>query len=112
MSLADTLRRQRESWIDAGGFRFQVRRPRDLDLVRWREDGGNAGVALHSVVGWEGVTQGDVIGGAQDDTPAEFSAELAQEWLGDHLDLLLPIWDEVQRLIVARQEARETAAKN
>ena len=102
MSLADTLRRQRESWIEAGGFRFQVRRPRDLDLMRWRQEGGNAGVALHSVVGWEGVTQGDVLGGAQDDTPAEFSAELAQEWLGDRLDLLQCSLDRGGRVLAAR----------
>lgn len=112
MSLADTLRKQRESTVEAGGFRFTVRRPRELDAARWNAQGGYTEVALRSVVGWDLVTVGDVLGGAADDTPAEFSAELAAEWIGDRVDLLLPIWTEVQRLIVAHHERREEAEKN
>lgn len=112
MSLEKQLRARRETWVTVGGFEFGIRRPRQLDIVRANASGGNAAVALSALFDWRGVTVGDVTGGAQDDILAEYSPGLAEEWLSDRLDLLLPLWEEVQKLIEAHAEALEAARKN
>jgi hypothetical protein len=65
MSLADDLRRRREQWIEAAGWRFLLRRPRDLDIVLWRDAGGNAEIVVRSVAGWDGPTLNDVLGNGE-----------------------------------------------
>lgn len=111
MSIADDLRRRRETWVTAGGWRFLLRRPRELDMVLWAQAGGNTEIVLQSVAGWEGPTHDDVLGNGEK-APAPWSAELAREWLPDRVDLMVELWEQLQTLIKQHADARASAEKN
>jgi hypothetical protein len=110
MSLASLLRSQREEWFTTGGHRFLLRRPRRLELALWAAE-SNAAVAIRSLAGWEDVSQDNVLGNG-DASPAPFSAELAEEWLYDRADLLVPIIERLQEMIKASMLREEDAKKN
>ena len=110
MSLATLLRSQREEWFATGGHRFLLRRPRRLELALWASD-SNAAVAIRSIAGWEDVTQDNVLGNG-DASPAAFSVELAEEWLYDRADLLVPLIEHLQEMIRASIVKDEDAKKN
>lgn len=108
--LLDKIRKARESAVTAGGFRFTVRRPTDVEVMGLR---GNVTVAalIPFVVGWEGVKELDLIAGG-DPHPLAFDAAVCAEWLSDRPDLLRPLAEEIMAGYQRHVEAMEAAAKN
>lgn len=110
MSLAEKIRKSREKGIEAGGFKFIIRRPTDLEMMEHSRN-RNAVALLRFVVGWESVKELDLIPGGQP-IDAPFEAEACLEWLSDRPDLMGPV---VEAIVAAYQEhfaAKEAAAKN
>lgn len=111
MSLADKIRKARETTFPVGGFTFTVRRPTDVEMLRLRADGLTLDSLIGFVVGWSGVKQIDLIPGG-DPVPAEFDTETAREWLSDRPDLLTPLVDEILALYRKHVDALGVAEKN
>lgn len=111
MSLADKIRKARESSVTVGGYTFTVRRPSDVEMLRLRSEGLTLDGLIGYVVGWSGVKQIDIVPGG-DPVPAEFDAETAREWLADRPDLLTPLVDEILALYRKHVEALGAAEKN
>lgn len=105
------MRARRETWFSAGGYEFLIRRPRPLDLGMAFREGGQTEVALRAVVDWRGMKLSDLIPG-EASTDAPFDTETWREWVGNHVDVLGAIAQEVARLIEGAQQSAENDAKN
>jgi hypothetical protein len=99
MSLLDRIRKAREQKVEAGGVKFTIRRPTDLDMM---EMAGtiDARRLIPFVCGWDGVTEGHIVRGG-DPHPLPFDAEACAEWLADRPDILAPL---VEAIISAYSE--------
>jgi hypothetical protein len=117
VSLADKIRRQREVRVPAGRFTFIVRRPTALQMDEVRpalRDGSTRAKAhalLPFVVGWDSVTEGDVLAGGAGH-PLPFDAEVCVEWLEDAPELLGAVLQGVVDAFTAHQQRAEAAAGN
>lgn len=113
--IAAKLRKNRELKITVGKFTFTARRPTDMETLPIFRDFKEAGddkskqleiagaVARDYVIGWEGMTEEDLIGGGGAD-PVPFSAETWREWSVDHRDM----WQAITVAIFdAYQQHRE-----
>jgi hypothetical protein len=113
VDLVQQLRSQRESWAEvAPGKRIKIRRPQEAQMFRFR-GGISAALAVEFVVGWEGITEADLLGASlASQTPAVFSPELVSEVLLDRMDWVEAVSVELRRAIEAHIEAKAAAAKN
>lgn len=110
MSLVQKIRKARESRVEVGGYGFQIRRPTALEMIEI--NGKPRGRAyLGFVVGWDGVTQLDVMPGG-DPHPLEFDAGVCAEWLTDRLDLLAPLIQAIDDACAAHEARLEDSKKN
>ena len=104
---------KRESWVIVeDGKRLRIRRPPETDLGRFRIGLAVADVAA-AVVGWEGITESDILG--DDDgsiSAAPFSADLCFEVLRDRAEWAGKAAEGVLDAIRAHLDAREDARKN
>ena len=106
------IRKNREQKIAIGTFTFVLRRPTDAEMVELhRGNVGPAEVAQRFVIGWEGVTENDVVGGGGSD-PLVFDAALWREWCGDRMDFWTPLAEAAFEAYRAHAETLEVAAKN
>ena len=87
--LADKIRKSRESQVSAGGFTFTIRRPTDMDMMEFNKV-KTTSFLIKFVVGWDGVTELDLIPGG-DGHPAPFDSDACAEWLSDRSDLIIPV---------------------
>lgn len=110
MALADKLRKARETSVEAGGFKFTVRRPTDLEMIEMRGT-VNGSQLLKFVLGWEGVKESDMLEGG-DPHPLQFSREVAEEWLADRPDLFAKLAQGIIESYQAHAKQLEDAAKN
>lgn len=112
-ALIAKLQAARESSVEvATGKRLKVRRPLEADMPRFR-NGVSVELACECVVGWEGVTEADLLGaavGASDDVP--FDAGVAAETLRDRVDWVEKVSRHVAELITTHIEQRVATAKN
>lgn len=110
MSLADKIRKAREIRVPVGGYTFTVRRPTDVEIIELR---GTIPITrlLPYIIGWEGVTEGDIIPGG-DPHPLAFDAEACAEWLSDRPDLLGPLVEAIMDAYRQHVQRLEEAAKN
>lgn len=109
-ALADKIRRTRESKVTVGDHVFIIRRPTEL---QWAEEAEtlDARALLKYVVGWEGITEMDMMpGGAAH--PVEFSEQAAYEWLSDRLDILMPLATAIVENFARHLEAKDKRLKN
>lgn len=108
MSLVDKIRKARERKVEVGGHAFIIRRPTDVEALALRD--ASLAELVRFVVGWEMVTEADVLpGGDGHDLP--FDAAVAAEWLADRPDLLHPLVEAVMDAYRAHVAALEAAAK-
>ena len=56
-ALIDKMRRAREQRVTAGNHTFVIRRPTDLEMLRFQQDRSPEKL-MSFVVGWDGVTEG------------------------------------------------------
>lgn len=109
-ALSEKILRSRESVVPAGGFKFTIRRPTDLDMIEFSKARRPADL-VRFVVGWKDVTHGDLYPGG-DGAPATFDAEACAEWLADRSDLMVVLVNAVAEAYQAHKTALETAEKN
>ena len=116
-ALAESIRRQREVRLPVGRFVFIVRRPTQLqmDEIRGTLVGGSnrakARALFPFVVGWEGVTEGDLVNGAPAH-PVPFDADACAEWLEDAPDVLPAVLNGIAQAFTDHQAKLESATKN
>jgi hypothetical protein len=112
MSLADKMRKARESVVTVGEYKFTVRRPTDVEANALRADGRLSVAAfIPFVVGWDGVREMDMLPGG-DPHPLAFDADACKEWLADRPDLLTPISNAIMDAYLAHVAALKDVAKN
>lgn len=106
------IRKNREISVPVDKYKFTARRPTDVEaLALYKGDGAYSSVAADFVVGWEGVSENDVVGGGSPD-PIPFSPELWREWCADRPDFWEPIADAVLAAYRQHAEKLASAAKN
>lgn len=111
-ALIERLLKNREFKVEAGGHVFVIRRPTDLEWAEKRaRDELNARGLMQCIVGWDKVTELDMYSGG-DGQPAAFNSSLAELWLGDRPDLLVPIITRINEVYREHLEARDAARKN
>jgi hypothetical protein len=111
-ALIEKIRKQRELKITVGKFTFTARRPKDTEAIELgRADSAFSDIAERFVVGWDGVTENDVVNGGSLE-PLPFDAELWAEWCADHPNFWGPISKAVLDAYRAHAEAMEDDAKN
>lgn len=110
MSLADKIRKARETRVTDGKFTFVVRRPTDLEMLKFAQSKDPAEL-LRFVVGWEGVTELDLYPGGGPE-PVPFDPESCREWLSDRIETFGKITDAVMSAYEAHQKAQGLAEKN
>lgn len=109
-ALIERLRHAREFKVEVGGHIFIVRRPTDLEWAEMVES-INARTLIKYVVGWEKVTELDLYPGGAGH-PVPFNVEVAQEWLADRPDLLMPVTTRIVEAYRDHVQRRDAARKN
>lgn len=113
-SLLAKLVAARESWTEAGRFRFKIRRPTEMELIHMRR-GERVEIGLEiiksCVVDWGGVTEADLVSSGASDA-AVFDVALYAAWVEDRPELWQPISESLYAAIQAKAIKRETDAKN
>lgn len=110
-ALLQKLLKAREMRLVLGAHTFLVRRPTALEHEERLRKGNVARGILSFVVGWEGVTEGDLVPGG-DPHPLPFDAEACAEWLSDRPDLFEPIARAIVDGFAARIAALDASLKN
>lgn len=110
--LIDLIRRARQVNVKVGSITLICRRPTDLEMLEMRgKDVRQGDLLTRFVVGWEGVTELDLVpGGTGAEVP--FSPDLFAEWVADHPASWGPITEAVVEGYKAHEQALETSAKN
>ncbi len=110
-ALSARIRRSREIAIPVGGHVFTVLRPTPIE----REEGvrtlGPSRWVLSLVIGWEKVTEADMLPGG-DPHPLPFDADACAEWLSDRPDLFAAVADGVVKAFTAYAEKLDASLKN
>lgn len=110
-SLGDRMRKAREFKREVDGKTLIMRRPNEAEYAKLERQGASGfDVALKFVIGWEGVTEADLVpSGGSDEVPFDYDA-----W-GELLGSRRELW-EVGKIIQdefwQHQEKREERAKN
>jgi len=109
-ALVEKIRRAREQRVTVGRHVFVIRRPTDVEMLRLGQSRAPEAVLAH-VVGWEGVTEGDIINGG-DPHPLPFDADVCTEWLQDRMDLFGPVTEAIFKAFADHRAAQDAAAGN
>jgi len=92
-SLIDKIRKAREKTVKVEGHSFTIRRPTDMEMAEVYLNKGEVMQSdiLHSfVIGWDGITELDVIPGGTAE-PVAFNIALFDEWIADKPALWSPL---------------------
>jgi len=112
--LLEQLRAQRTGRVEvAPGKVLLVRRPLEATEMPLFRGGVEAELVTRQVVGWEGITEADLLGAAVGaSSPVPWSAELCAEVLADRSGWLSAAAEWLVQAIRAHLDARGEAAKN
>ena len=113
-AILQKMLRAREVRIVAGTngqHTFIARRPTPIERQeKFKGDNPSRGI-LSLVVGWEGVTEGDLLPGG-DPHPLPFDAAACAEWLSDRPDLFAAVVDGIVKAYEAYEQRLETTLGN
>ena len=111
-TLLSGMRKARESSIKIDRFTFTIRRPTDMDALGMNYS--NPREAMEGitkfVVGWDGVTEMDLVPGGTGEA-VMFHPALFAEWIQDQPDMWSNLTDKVLELYNAHTEKREKKGK-
>lgn len=97
----ERLRAARETWIEAGGHQFLVRRPTGFQLYKLSDDGGESyygeRLVRAAIVGWR-IPGNLILPGATTD-PLAFNSDVCIEWLEDQPQLFAEVVAAIQAVI-------------
>lgn len=101
----------RERWVDLGdGRRVLIRRPGETPLAQRRRSEVTVEWLAGFVIGWEGVTEADVIGTGTAAVP--FDADLWRVVVEDRVEWAAKVAEAVLDLVNKHTEARAAALGN
>jgi hypothetical protein len=84
--IVNRLRKNRELKVTVGKFTFICMRPTAEEMVEfYQKSTSNSEITRRSVIGWDGVTEDDIVGGGVQ-TPLPFDAGVWAEWCADRSD--------------------------
>ena len=109
-ALIDKMRRAREQRVTAGNHTFVIRRPTELEMLRFQQDRSPEKL-MSFVVGWDGVTEGDILSGG-DPHQLPFDQSVLVEWLADRLDLFGPVTSAIISAYELHARTKDEAVKN
>lgn len=111
MSLADKIRKARESTVDIGGKTWTIRRPTDEEALQIKANGdGLLAVVKRFVIGWP-LTELDLVPGGTG-VAVPFDHEVFTEWVSDHPDLWEPLGVAILDAYKLHADKRDAAVKN
>lgn len=111
MSLADRIRASREEWVTVGGYELNVRRPTDVQLARWQQEGSDRmRLVTMSVVDWK-IPEKDLVAGGGGKVPP-FDTEAFREWIEDRVDLVVELAQKIISIINAYADKQQELEKN
>lgn len=114
------LRAARQSWVELEpGKRIQITRPPEADMQDFIPRPGESEVdrmlrcATKYVVGWEGITEADLLGEAlASPEPVKFEPVLWAEVVRDNRDWMMKVVVGLMDVVSAYEKARSESAKN
>lgn len=111
MSLAEKIRKARESTVEIGGKTWTIRRPSDEEASEIKRNGdGLLAIVKRFVIGWP-LTEIDLVpGGTGVDVP--FDREVFTEWVADQPGLWTPLGMAILDAYKLHADKREAAVKN
>lgn len=110
-ALLQKLLKAREKRVPVGRHTFIVRRPTPIEHHELSQQPSVQRAILAFVIGWEGVTEGDLIPGG-DPHPITFDQSACAEWLSDRPDLFAPIAEAILAAVTEHRQAMEDSLKN
>ncbi len=111
MTLADKIRKARESTVDVDGRTWTVRRPSDEEAALISTHGdGLLIIVKRFVIGWP-LTELDLVpGGTGVSVP--FDRDLFGEWIADQPELWAPLGMAILEAYKIHTDKRDAAVKN
>ena len=117
MDAAEIARRieaERREWFECEGFRFQLRRPTNIDLIRLRDGCKNSAelnykVATHGIKDWEGIKLCNLLEDG-DNSLVPFDATLVDPLLANNMKIATAVAVRLFELF-AERKAKEDAEK-
>ena len=112
-ALANKIRKAREFTRTIEGWNLRLRRPTDAEAAKiiGREQADALEVATTYVIGWEAVTEADLVKSGSSD-PVAFDADVWAEVVADTPALWEPISTAVIDAWVSHNDKREDRSKN
>lgn len=111
MSLAEKIRKARESTVDVDGKTWTIRRPTDEEAAQLSANGdGLLAIVKRFVIGWT-LTELDLVPGGTG-VAVPFDSEVFGEWVADQPDLWTPLGMAVLDAYKLHADKREAAVKN
>jgi hypothetical protein len=114
-ALVKAMRAQREAWLELRKVPEQkllVRRPTESQYPKLR-DGVPMEMCVSCIVGWEGVTEADLLGaaiGASD--PVPFHPDVMNEALQDRTTWAVKVQNKIVEMVNAHFQQKDKAEKN
>lgn len=104
--LIKRIRKNREFKKKVGAFTFLCRRPTDQEANDIKMGETFPNICQRFVIGWENVTENDVIGGGGTE-PVEFDPVLWREWCADRKDFWSMCKKHEDELVEAVKQGKE-----
>lgn len=105
------IRKQREGKVTVGTMTFIFARPTDVEFTALMANGKFSELGARHVVGWDNVTENDVVGGGGTDVVA-FDKDLWAEMYSDRPDLWTPVSNAILEAYQLHTKAMEDVPKN
>lgn len=111
MSLADKIRKARETGVEISGQTWTIRRPTDEEAMLLRSDGdGLLAIVKRFVIGWP-LSEIDLVpGGTAVKLP--FDGEAFAEWVADRPELWEPLGNAILDAYKTHAAKRDASVKN
>ena len=111
MSLADKIRKARETGVEVNGGVWTIRRPTDEEAAAISSRGdGLLTIVKSFVIGWP-LKEIDLISGGTD-IAVPFDAEAFSEWVADKPELWEPLGTAILSAYKTHADKRDTSVKN
>lgn len=107
--LSEKIRRARETVVEIGKFKFTIRRPTEVEMIDFSRDPRPRDLLRH-VIGWEGVSEIDLVPGG-DPHPLAFDAEALIEWITDNAEMFGRLVDAIVDLFHKHRQSLDDTEK-
>lgn len=110
-SLIEKLKKARQQQVTVDKLTFVIRRPTDMEVAEWREQGLAQGEILRRFVDdWKQVTEADLIAGGTPEL-VPFDSELFMQWVVDQPQYWAPLIEAISNHYKQHQAELEQLLK-